>query len=95
MSHLFIVFCGYVLRPRVVAIRDGTVRFEISFEFFFAHSSSLPLFIGSVEAKAERVVNFLGGNKRGPVNPAAYNEEAPSSVSCDRVSKTNCKRQNA
>ena len=60
MSHLFILFSGYVLRPRGVAIGDRTIRFEISFEFFFAHTSSFPLFMGTVEAKAERVVTFLG-----------------------------------
>ena len=71
MSHLFILFSGYVLRPRGVAIGNGTILFEISFEFFFAHRSSLPLFMGTVEARAERVVTFLGGNKGEPANSAA------------------------
>ena len=60
MGHLFILFSGYVLRPRGVAIGNGTIRFEISFKFFFAHTSSLPLFTDTVEAKADRVVTFLG-----------------------------------
>jgi hypothetical protein len=71
MRHLFVLFSGYVLRPRGVAIRNRTILFEISFKFFFAHTSSLPLFMGTVEAKAERVVTFLGGKKREPANPAA------------------------
>ena len=60
MSDLFIPFSGYVLRPRGVAIGDRTIRFEISFKFFFAHTSSLPLLMGTVEAKADRVVTFQG-----------------------------------
>ena len=59
MSHLFILFSGYALRPRGVAIGDGTIRFESSFKFFFAHRSSLPLFMDTVEAQADRVVIFF------------------------------------
>jgi hypothetical protein len=44
MCHQFILFSGYVLRPRGVAIRDRTILFEISFKFFFAHRGRLPLF---------------------------------------------------
>jgi hypothetical protein len=60
MRHLFDFFSGYALRPRGVAIGDRTIRFEISFKFFFAHTSSLPLFMDTVEAKADRVGTFLG-----------------------------------
>jgi len=70
MRHLFVLFSGYVLRPRGVAIRDWTITLEISFEFFFAHTSSPPAFYSTVDAKAERVVTFLGGGKkREPANP--------------------------
>jgi hypothetical protein len=75
MRHLFILFSGYILWPRSIAIRDRTILFESSFKFFFAHTSSLSLSMGTVAAKAERVVTFLGGNKREPANSTAQNEK--------------------
>ena len=71
MSHLFNLFSGYIFRPRGVAIGDGTVLFEISLKFFFAHYELASAIYGHGKAKAERVVTFLGGNKREPANSAA------------------------
>jgi hypothetical protein len=63
MSHLFVLFSGHVLRPPSVAIGNGTILFEISFKFFFAHTELPSAIYGTVEAKAEGVVTFLGRQK--------------------------------
>ena len=63
MRHLFILFSGYVLRPRGVAIRDRTILFEISFKFFFAHRNRLPLFTAHNRGKSGTSRDFSGRQK--------------------------------
>ena len=64
MRHLFILFSGYVLSPRRVAIWDRAIFFEIRFKFFFSHTS--PDLMDTVEPKAKHVVILLVGIKREP-----------------------------
>ena len=79
-----------------MVLRLGIERsfLKLALSFSLRIQAPFPIY-GTVEAKPEGVVTFLGGNKREPANSAAENERATSSVPHAAVSLSQLQKQNA